>query len=257
LFSADDFMINGAIAKVLKYITSDYDVYMCEHTLCDYDMHPIKRHPIFVHSNAPTIFDLNDPVQRKLYFREARTSEAFFSFLSVPIFKRTLWERSKGIPESFYGTCWALAGRFLSAIPKGFRVQYLAESFIYKRSDNDSFMERGAVHRLRITVDGFTHIAETVFGKDSQETLHIRRVLRNERRLPHLLNIKLIVSVSLQKDKMIELNQLVYKFYSHVGIINKCKYILFRITPIWALKLCLLFINTFTKRHLSPEKVKA
>jgi len=237
LFSADDLMKAGAVDKVLHHIQSKCEIYLCEHTLCDFEMHPLRGHPIFNHISAPEIFQFSDASQRKRYFREARTSEAFFSFLSGPIFRRELWERSAGIPESFYGTCWALAGRLLSLVSDGLMMHYLAESLIYKRSGNDSFLEHGVVHRLRITVEGFGHISETIFGKNSYEHYHIRRVLRNERTLPHLLGMKLTVATSGQKEEKTALNQIVLKHYSDVGIVNRCKYLIFRMMPIASLKI--------------------
>ena len=139
LFSADDIMMPGAVDKVLNSIQSNCDIYLCEQMLCDYEMHPIKEYPIFNHITTPEIFNLGNAVQRQRYFSEARTSEAFFSFLSGPIFRRDIWERAKGIPESFYVTCWGLAGRFLSLVPNGLVVHYLGERMIYKRGGNDSF----------------------------------------------------------------------------------------------------------------------
>jgi abequosyltransferase len=256
LFSADDIMMSGSVDKVLNYIQSHYDIYLCEHTLCDYEMHPIKEYPIFINITTPEIFDLGNVVQRKRYFSEARTSEAFFSFMSGPIFRRAMWEKAEGIPESFYTTCWALAGRFLSLVSDGLKVHYLSESLIYKRSGNDSFLEHGVVNRLRITVEGFAHISESIFGKESFENFHIKRVLRNERTLPHLLGIKLMVGTSTQQGKMAALNQIVFQHYSNAGINNMCKYIIFRIAPISILKIGLLFKNSFLKSIAVPKIVK-
>jgi abequosyltransferase len=256
LFSADDIMKTGAVDKVLNHIQSHCDIYLCEQTICDYEMHAIKEHPIFNHITAPEIFHLGDALQRQRYFSEAKTSEAFFSFLSGPIFRRDIWDRSKGIPESFHETCWALAGRLLSLIPDGLIIHYLRESLIYKRSGNDSFLEDGVVNRLRITVEGFTHISETIFGKDSFENYHIRRVLRNERTLPHLLGIKLIVATSTQKEKMAALNEIVCKHYSNVGIVNRYKYEIFKLMPITFLRLGLLLKTIFTRKYVVPKIVK-
>jgi abequosyltransferase len=188
----------------------------------------ITDYPIFNTIRTQEIFNFGDAKQRERYFSEARTSEAFFSFLSGPIFRRDIWEKSNGIPESFYTTCWALAGRILSLVHGGLTIQYLGKSLIFKRGDNDSFSDQGVVNRLRITVDGFTHIAETTFGRSSYETYHIRRVLRNERSLKQLLVIKF----STQRAEMPLLNRLVLRHYSHAGLSNLCKYLLFRVMPI-------------------------
>lgn len=256
LFSADDLMKPGAVRKMLGYLSSQCDIYLCEHTLCDYEMHPMKAYPIFDHITSPELFDFSDPIHRRRYFSQARTSEAFFSFLSGPVFRRDLWEKARDIPESFYGTCWALAGRLLRLVRQGVKIHYLAESLIFKRSGNDSFLELGVVNRLRITVEGFGHISETIFGRDSEETRHIRRVLRNERTLPHLLGIKLMVATSSQKEKMTVLNQIVLKHYSNVGIENTCKYVLFRIAPPSLLKLGRFLRQILRKKNNIPEAVE-
>ncbi|MHB8130371.1 MAG: glycosyltransferase family 2 protein [Mobilitalea sp.] len=237
LFSADDIMIFGAVDRVINSIQSNCDIYLCEQILCDYEMHPITEYPIFIHITTPEIFDLGNASQRQRYFSNARTSEAFFSFLSGPIFRRDMWERANGIPESFYTTCWGLAGRLLSLVPRGLVVHYLGEKLLYKRGGNDSFCEHGIVNRLRISVEGFTHIAETIFGKDSQEAFHIRRVIRNEWTFRNLIKIRLLTVTSLQKENTEILNRLAARHYLNAGVGNMCKYVLFRLTPISLLKL--------------------
>ena len=258
LFSADDIMVSGAVNKVLNAMQSNCDIYLCEHIWCDYEMHPIIEYLIFNHITAPETFDLGDAVQRQRYFSEARTTEAFFSFLSGPIFKKDIWEKANGIPESFYETCWGLAGRLLSLVPDGLVVRYLGERLLYKRGinkcgDNTSFLELGVVNRLRISVEGFAHIAETIFGKDSQETFHIRRAIRNEWPLRNLIEIKLLTAISPQQENIGKLNKLVAKHYLNAGIGNTCKYVLFRLTPIPLLKLARLLKNILIKSGSRPR----
>ncbi len=254
LFSADDIMISGAVEKVLNSIHSNSDIYLCEQILCDSEMHVITEYPIFDHISSQEIFNLGNALQRKRYFSEARTSEAFFSFLSGPIFKKNIWERAEGIPESFYETCWALAGRFLSLVPEGLVVHYLAKNLIYKRGGVDSFREHGMVNRLRISVEGFSHIAETIFGKESQECFHIQRVIRNEWTLRSILSIKLLTSTSPQEENIEVLKRIVAKHYLHSGVGNMCKYFFFRLTPIFLLKLVPLLKTTLLKSRSLQRK---
>ena len=246
LFSADDIMLPGAVVKVLNAIESNYDIYLCEHILCNDKMQPIKEYPIFSSITAPEIFDLGDALQRQRYFSQAITSEAFFSFLSGPIFKRDIWKRSEGIPESFYGTCWGHSGRLLSLIPEGLLVYYSGEKLLYKRSGNDSFMENGIVKRLQIPFEGLTYIVETIFGKSSQEAFHIRRVLRNEWPLRRLMIIKLLIATSPQREDAALLNKLVSKLYTDTGIGNRCKCALFRLMPV---SLGVLLKNILVRRR--------
>lgn len=245
LFSADDIMMPGAIEKILQSIQSNCDIYLCEQVLCDYEMHPIKVYPIFDHIFTSEIFDLGNDAQRQRYFSHARTSEAFFSFLSGPIFRIDVWKIGSGIPESFYQTCWGLAGRLLSLVPGGLTVHYLGENLLYKRGGNDSFREHGLVNRLRISVEGLSHIAETIFGKGSQEAFHIRRVIRNEWTLRTIIYIKLLTASTPQSENIKTLNGIVAKHYLNAGIVNICKYSIFRITPAWLLKFLYILKNRY------------
>jgi abequosyltransferase len=232
LFSADDIMKPGAVRRVLDYIKTGCDVYLCEHMQCDFQMHPISTYPIFNQIRTPEVFNLGDARQRTRYFKEARTTEAFFSFLSSPIFRKDLWEKADSIPESFYGTNWALAGRLLSLIPRGITVHYVAESLLDKRTSNDSFLEHGQVNRLRIAVEGFPHIAETIFGPKADETYHVRRVIRNEYTIRIILFIKRAAVMNPQIENFEKLKQIVAKHYLNAGMTNRCRYWLFVLTPV-------------------------
>jgi abequosyltransferase len=100
---------------------------------------------------------------------------------------------------------------------------------------------------------------ETIFGKDSQEAFHIRRVIRNEWSLRTLISIKLLTATSPQKENIEILKMLAAKHYLNAGIGNMCKYVLFRLTPIPLIKLALLLKNVLIKscyflRRNSPVK---
>ena len=46
-FSADDIMMPGAVNALLPLIRSDFDIYLCEHTVCDVEMRPVKYFSYF------------------------------------------------------------------------------------------------------------------------------------------------------------------------------------------------------------------
>lgn len=234
LFSADDIMKPGALSFVLHAMDSGCDIYLCEQTLCTENMVKIRDHPIFKHIRKPEVFDLSDPAQKKKYFSEARTSEAFFSYLSGPVFKRQIWDQAAGIPDAFNDTCWGLAGRLLSRIPHGLKIQYLGVSLINKRSGVDSFMDKGLVHRLRITVEGFAFIASSIFGENSYETWHIRRVTRNEDafRFRRLVSVKIIILTTSEKENRSALKEVVRKHYSKAGLLNQFRFYLWMLFPV-------------------------
>lgn len=235
LFSADDIMLPGAIDKVLEAIKSNHDVYLCEHILCTLEMEPIKEHPPFNHIAHPRLFDLGDASQRKEYFRSARTSEAFFSFMSGPIFKKEIWD-SVTVPESFRGTCWIVAGHLLSAMARGLTVNYLGEKLIHKRGENDSFSDRGIVNRYRIAIEGLQHVVSNIFGERTEEAFHIRRVVRNELTLRYLLLAKLMAAENPSKEDIDVLNRIVKMHYADPGLGNWITHMLYKTAPVAALK---------------------
>lgn len=235
LFSADDIMLPGAINKVLDAIKSNCDVYLCEHVLCTLEMVPIKEHPPFNHIAHPRLFNLGDASQRKEYFRSARTSEAFFSFMSGPIFKKEIWD-SVNVPESFRDTCWIVAGHLLSAISRGLTVNYLGEKLIYKRGGNDSFSDRGLVNRYRIAIEGLQHVANNIFGEHTEEAFHIRRVVRNELTLRYLLLAKLMAAEDPSRESIDVLNRIVRMHYADPGLESWIKHALYITAPVTVLK---------------------
>lgn len=178
LFSSDDIMKPNAISHVLRELRSRQDLYLCNMTVCDFDMNVISEHPVS-RAQRGEVFDLKNEVDRHRYFRLAESTTALFSFMGSLIFKRERWNQYE-LEQEYIGSLWAHVVRIFRMIPHGLNVQYLGESLLNKRSGNDSFMERGLVHRYAMAIDGYHRIASDVFGKNSVEAWHIRRVLVNE-----------------------------------------------------------------------------
>jgi O-antigen biosynthesis alpha-1,3-abequosyltransferase len=178
LFSSDDLMKPGAIPRVLEQIESGLDVYLCGLTICTCDMRPLKDHRILDVPSGMT-FDLGREDDRRMYFEHAQTTTAFFSFLGSVIFKKARWD-DIALDEDFTGSCWAHVARIFRMIPSGLRIKYLAPPYLWKRADNDSFMEDGLIRRFAITIDGYHRLASTFFEQDSLEARHIRRVVAAE-----------------------------------------------------------------------------
>lgn len=229
LFSADDVMLPGAIDRVLREINSNMDIYVCEHALCDLEMNIVSRYPIFGSSVGKRFFDLAVDEHKSDYFRNALNSEAFFSFLSAPIFKKSIWD-GVNISESFRGTCWIVAGRLLSAFSGGIKILYLNDVYLYKREGNDSFSNGSLVNRCKIGIQNFQMVAHQIFGKESEEALHIRRVLRRDIPLLTLLAAKLRAANQPQIEDADLLNALVKQHYSDFGFGNWAKFLIFHLS---------------------------
>jgi abequosyltransferase len=188
LFCADDVMKEGAIARMLAHLDSGCDVYLCGLTLCALDMTPLGEHPV-ARIATDAQFDLGSTRERRRYFRRAKTTTAFFSFAGSLTFRRSRWE---AIPlnEQFVGSLWAHVARLFQMIPGGLRLHYIPESYLFKRSGNDSFMDDGLIKRYAIATDGYDRLAQAFFPRGSPEARHIHRVLANEFPVAYLLELK-------------------------------------------------------------------
>ena len=178
LFSGDDLMRQGAIARILTLIESGSDAYLCKHTLCTLDMKILGERAVLDHEPLTT-FNLANADELRRYFRLAATTEAFFSFMGSLIVRKDRWE-SIGLNEDFVGSCWAHVARMFELMQGNLVLTYIPEPLLDRRGDNDSFADRGVVNRYKIAIDGYQRLAATFFGPSSEAAFHVRRVLRNE-----------------------------------------------------------------------------
>ena len=141
------------------------------------------------------------------------------------------------IPESFRGTCWIVAGHLLSMVSEGLTVNYLGETLLHKRGENDSFSDRGMINRYRIAIEAFHHVGNSVFGKFSEEAFHIRRVLQLDIPIRYLMLAKLKAAENPDREDIKVLNRLAKMHYADPGLSNLMKYALYKITPNFTIKM--------------------
>lgn len=218
LFSSDDIMKPGALQRVLSEIQSGLDVYLCGLTLCDKAMKPIMEHTV---SAAPwgSQFQLADTGERRRYFELALTTTAFFSFMGSLTFRRARWNQHR-LEDAYIGSCWAHVVRFLRMIPDGLSLKFLGESLQAKRGDNDSFMEKGLLHRYSIAIDGYHRLAADVFGASSFEARQMRRVIENEYPFTVMFFTRVHCRDQGRRAEIPELNRLVRKTYGDLTVRN-------------------------------------
>ena len=234
LFSADDWMANGALNRVIEEIRLELDLYLCGFTLCDFEMRPRMSHPIL---DAPdgSVYNLGDLRDRRDFFERGLTTTAFFSFMSSLVIRKEKWDSAK-MDDTFVGSCWDHVARLFCLIPGGLRVKYLSGTYLHKRDDNDSFSERGIARRVGIAIEGYHRLANTFFGAESAESRHIRRVLKNEYPLLNLLYIKSRTSESHVPGDMEYLDGLVSMLYLDGGPADRVRHRLYRLAPPSALR---------------------
>jgi len=165
-----------------------------------------------LNSSAPLTLSLGVEAEKSRYFELAATTEAFFSFLGGVVVRKDAWD-SVGLNEKFVGSCWAHVARFFELMPGGLTLFYLPEILCDRRGDNDSFADRGVVHRYAIAINGYHDIADTFLGPDSRNAYHVRRVVRNEFGLRMFLYAKLCCWRNPQTEDSAKLNSLIEKAY--------------------------------------------
>jgi len=232
LFSSDDIMNPGAIRRVLKETAGGLDIYLGGVTLCDKNMAFVEEHPI-LDARQGAVYDLKDSTQRRRYFESAQTTMAFFSFMGAIVIRRARWQ-ALPLDEAWVGSCWAHVVRILRMLPGGLSVKYLGESLLLKRSDNDSFMDRGLVHRYAIAIDGYHRIGREVFGDNSLEARHIRRIIVNEFPPKVFFFAKVDCMRSGRADEILELDRLAATTYRDRNLRNIVLLATVRLLPVWA-----------------------
>ena len=229
LFSADDAMKPDAISQVLGHVQGGLDMYLGGLTLCTCDMRPLKDQPI-LDARSEMTFDLGRHDQRRAYFELATSTTAFFSFLGSVIFRKARWDAIP-LDEDFVGSCWAHVARMFRMIPAGLRVKYLAQPYLWKRCDNDSFMDAGLIRRFAITIDGYHRLAQTFFAADSLEAHHIRRVVTAEFP-PYILAYAKLTSGGASPEDRRLLRRLVSGVYADSSVRHKVYRGIFRAVPV-------------------------
>jgi len=215
LFSSDDVMKPGALSRVLGEIESGLDVYVCGLTLCDKRMQVIGEHPVS-RARRGEVFQLGSEYDRRRYFALADTTTAFFSFMGSLAFRRRRWQEHS-LEQAYVGSCWAHVVRFMRMLPDGLALKYVGDSLQYKRGDNDSFMEKGLLHRYAIAIEGYHRIAADIFGPQSAEARHIRRVVGNEYSLGIMFFTRVHCDDQGRSAEVPELDRLTAKAWADAG----------------------------------------
>jgi abequosyltransferase len=216
-FGADDIMDDGAVRKVLERTSLGDDVILVETTLCSFAMEPVSRYRnLFLDEERS--FELSNPEERRAYFSLAANTQAFFSFCGGFVFRRSRWMASDW-DRSFIGSCWAHAARVLALIPDGLRVRHVPGPITRKRQGNDSFATGGVANRLRIGIEGYLRIAETMFGAGTFEARHIQRALRRDFSLFLMLTAKMTVLRSENEADRALIDSLFARLYAGVPLI--------------------------------------
>lgn len=232
LFSGDDVMRPGAMARALERIRTGADVMLCRHTICDIRMQVQYDYVVLRPPQEPAEVEFADLNQRRSWFARAASTEAFFSFLSGIVVRKEAWDRGNANP-AFAGSCWAHAVRLLSLGNESLRVAYVPEVWLDQRGENDSFAQAGVVNRYRLAIEGYQAIADSLFGHDSFEAFHIRRVLRYEFKLEMFLSAKILCEQNPGRESSRLLNSLYERLHCDGSLRSFGLLWTYRATPAW------------------------
>ena len=234
LFSGDDVMRPGALARALACIEDGADVILCRHTICDIDMHVLMDWVVLQPAQEAADAQFANTPQRQAWFARAASTEAFFSFMSGILVRKAAWDRGHTNP-AFATSCWAHVERLLAlGQAGGLRVAYVPEIWLDQRGENDSFVHAGTVNRYRIAIEGYQAIADSLYGRDSPEAFHVRRVLRVEFTLRMFLNAKIVCAENPGRESRALLDSLYARLHSDPSPRSLALLWAYRFTPVWA-----------------------
>jgi len=188
LLSSDDVLQPGSIHRMLKEIESEHDVYLCNRTECDLNLKPIKDRRWLSKAVGDTSFNLSDKTDLLRYFHLAMSVGALFSYISSMAVCRQKWLQTK-TPSALMTCHYAHVYKTFKMIEHHCKLRYIADSLVFCRGDNDSFLSEGRAHRCLIDLDGYQLLAGHLFSEDEVVQDAFLNVMRREYRWFNLLGI--------------------------------------------------------------------
>ena len=210
LMSSDDLINPDAIEVVIKELDRNYDIYLCDITLCDKNMIPIRNTSFLSHDRNKDIFKLSQRSDLIKYLKYATSNNALFCYMSSIIFKRKRWQ-SIGYNEQYDRSGYAHVYTLLSFTKTNCFLKYLPTPLVRNRADNDSFSSMGLEKRFLLDFNGYRKLADDLFCDDEYVHSEFLRVTTREH--PWYRIVKLRASIKDQaKWKKIQKLLLVFGY---------------------------------------------
>lgn len=231
LFSGDDLLVPGW-DRYVEALLSGNDVVLVPTTLCNVDMTERRANPIFrlTHDENKVCFRVCErDGSLAAYLQSANSLDALFGFMSSVIVRSEFWH---SLPErrDYFGSCWAHCARIIQGFQDGCSIAYLPRFLIRKRGGNDSFMEKGFVGRIGISVIGWKRIIEEFFEKSKTQAL-VYALLRHDISIALFLYGKVSARTS---DEFLQLKGMARELYDekYPTSISKFQHKLFLFAPV-------------------------
>ncbi len=189
LMSSDDMLADGAVDQMLQEIETGCSVYLCNRIDCTKDMKAIGVQRWLPKIYEDRCFDLSSPNGLNDYLDAANTLGALFSYVPSVIVKRSAW-LSVTDNQVFFGTNYAHVPRLVSLLRSGGGIKHISAAIVLCRMDNDSFSDKGLVHRYMIDYEGYLRIANKLFHDNKIVKQKFLNVVRKEHRWYRLLLLR-------------------------------------------------------------------
>ena len=163
---SDDVLKDGAIRRIIDEIKYGHDIYLCNRTLCDYNLTPCRDDLFLCPEIGDQLFNLSDNNDMIYYLNSSCSLGGLFSYLSSIIFRREKWAQVE-YDDIFLQSAYSHVFMLMSFINKGCNLKYIKDTLVYCRGNNDSFAEHGVVRRIMLDVDGYLLLAEKLFPTDN------------------------------------------------------------------------------------------
>jgi abequosyltransferase len=250
MLSADDLLESGWDEVIFKHInqTRSPDIILVPAIVCTLAMIPMRRNRILDLSLScgSKSYLMSDKVQRHLYFQQALTLEALFSYMSAVVVRRETW---MALPPrvDYFKSCWAHCARLMPLLSLSYpnaKITYLNSYLLKKRSGNDSFMEHGLIRRIGLTVNGWDRILKE-FYSGSMYFEQAWRLLQRDASVILFMYAKLGAATKHDRQELISLARITYLSNS-VHISGRAKFFLISIMPSlpWLIKFMAKFLPT-------------
>jgi abequosyltransferase len=189
LMSSDDLIKPGTISRMLEEIQSGADIYLCDISLCNSDMQPIRDTRFLSDRRSGDRFDLTDRKQFLTYLSLATSNNALFCYMCSIVFRRLCWVDVE-YNERFSGTGYAHVFRLFSFTKKRCLIKYIPSALVLNRPGNDSFSSQGIEKRFMLDFDGYLLLANELFDGDSHVKGAFLKVMSREHPWYRLIKLR-------------------------------------------------------------------
>ena len=187
---SDDKLEPGSIQHIITEIEKEtgIDIFLLNQYV--YDFHMKQRLALRLSRLRP-LRRLAADVIYKDYNLILKECSYQFAYLSVLVFRRSLWERIIDDNE-IINRGYIHLYRMLRLVGDGALVKYIARELVGWRSDNDAWANTHRIYgRFKYDIDGFSEIAKSVYGEASWEYNAIMRKLISTYIYERVLDLKI------------------------------------------------------------------